>query len=239
VAQARYNDIAGWYPTWVAEHGDGLIAEHLDDLVSSSLRDARVLDVACGHGRATRWLARLGATATGVDLSAELVAVARKHEADNRFGVEYHVADVTDVDQWWNGVPFDGAICEMSLMDIDDLDSTTTAVATVVRPGGWFLLSMVHPCFPGNESGLSSWPPDRSYFTEGRWTSTAHNPDGVRSRVGSSHRTLSTYLNTLVERGFSIDRLVEPVAPVPTYLLIRCHRPSASKLDPPRPGSPT
>jgi len=78
------------------------------------------------------------------------------------------------------------------MMDIDDLHGVVRTVATTVRPGGWFVISMVHPCFPGNETGLSSWPPERSYFDEGWWTSTAHNPIGVRIRGGASHRTLST-----------------------------------------------
>jgi hypothetical protein len=58
----------------------------------------------------------------------------------------------------------------------------------------------------------------------GWWTSTAHNPDGVRIRVGSSHRTLSTYLNALIDAGFSLELAVEPPAPVPTFLLLRCRR---------------
>jgi hypothetical protein len=82
----------------------------------------------------------------------------------------------------------------------------------------------VHPCFPGNEIGLSSWPPDGSYFHEGWWTSPHHNPDGVRIRVGSSHRTVSTYLNTLIAAGFALERVTEPPAPVPTILLVRCRR---------------
>ena len=83
---------------------------------------------------------------------------------------------------------------------------------------------MVHPCFPGNDEGLSSWPPDATYFHEGRWTSPDHNPVGVRIRVGSSHRTMSTYLNTLIDAGFALERIVELEAPVPTIVLLRCRR---------------
>jgi hypothetical protein len=46
----------------------------------------------------------------------------------------------------------------------------------------------------------------------------------VRIRVGSSHRTLSTYLNALIDAGFSLELAVEPPAPVPTFLLLRCRR---------------
>lgn len=230
---ARYDDIAGWYDVWVSGHGDGLIAEHIGQLVPAPLDGVRLVDVACGHGRASRAFARRGANVTGVDLSAALVAEARARDAEDGLRVRYHIAAFADLDRWWDGVPFDGATCEMAVMDIDDLSSTVSAVATVVRPGGWSVVSMVHPCFPGNEAGLSSWPPDRTYADEGWWTSAAHNPDGVRIRVGSSHRTLSTYLNTLVAAGFSIERLVEPPAPVPTFLLVHCQR-SSKPPGPPR-----
>jgi len=115
----------------------------------------------------------------------------------------------------------------MAAMDIDDLSGTVNAVGMTVRPGGWFVVSMVHPCFPGNEAGLSSWPPEESYFNEGYWTSPRHNPDGARIRVGSSHRTMSTYLNTLLEAGFGLERVVEPAAPVPSILLLRGRRAAA------------
>jgi 2-polyprenyl-3-methyl-5-hydroxy-6-metoxy-1,4-benzoquinol methylase len=221
VTKARYDRIADWYSSWVGD-GIGLITEGVGELLPPSLGGARVLDVACGHGRAARGLARLGANVVGVDLSAALIESALERDEAEPLGITYRVADLTQPTEWWDGVPFDGAVCEMALMDIDDLAGMFTAVATAVRAGGWFALSLVHPCFPGNEAGLSSWPPDHSYFAEGRWTSPHHNPDGVRARVGSSHRTLSTYLNTLIEAGFVLERLIEPSASVPTYLLVRC-----------------
>jgi 2-polyprenyl-3-methyl-5-hydroxy-6-metoxy-1,4-benzoquinol methylase len=220
---ARYDEIADWYPTWVGD-GEGLIADGVGDLLPPTVHGARVLDVACGHGRASRGLARRGADVVGVDISAELIASAREREVADPVGIDYHAADVAEPDHWWDGVFFDGAVCEMAMMDIDDVHGTVNAVAATVRVGGWFVISMVHPCFPGNEAGLSSWPPGRSYFHEGRWTSPDHNPAGVRIRVGSSHRTMSTYLNTLIEAGFALERAVEPLASVPTILLLRCRR---------------
>jgi 2-polyprenyl-3-methyl-5-hydroxy-6-metoxy-1,4-benzoquinol methylase len=227
VGEARYDIVADWYTGWVGD-GNGLIAGGVGDLVPPTVRGARVLDVACGHGRASRAMARLGAAVTGVDLSRELVARARAQEAADPSGIRYYAAAVADLDRWCDGHAFDGAVCEMAMMDIDDLHGTLSAVATTLCPGGWFVISMVHPCFPGNEEGLSSWPPGGSYFEEGWWRSAAHNPAGVRIRVGSSHRTLSTYLNALIDAGFSLERVVEPPAPVPTFLLLRACRRSAT-----------
>lgn len=223
---AQYDEIADWYPAWVGE-GVGLIVDGVGALLPPTIRAVRVLDVACGHGRVSRGLARRGARVVGVDLSAALIELARARESADPLGVAYHAADVAQPAAWWDGVPFDGAVCEMAMMDIDDLSGVVNAVAGMLRAGGWFVLSMVHPCFPGNDAGLSSWPPERSYFDEGRWTSPDHNPDGVRIRVGSSHRTISTYLNTLIDAGLDIERVVEPAELVPTLLLLRCVRPAA------------
>jgi len=53
---------------------------------------------------------------------------------------------------------------------------------------------------------------------------SAEDPGSVRVSVGSTHRTLSTILNTLIDSRFMIERVVEPPAAVPTYLLIRSRR---------------
>ncbi|WP_405969301.1 hypothetical protein OG496_02135 [Streptomyces sp. NBC_00988] len=46
-----------------------------------------------------------------------------------------------------------------------------------------------------------------NYLAEGFWRSA--NPDGAR-RAGNQHRMVSTYVTSLVEHGFVIDRLAEP-----------------------------
>jgi hypothetical protein len=98
-------------------------------------------------------------------------------------------------------------------------------VTAVLRPGGWFVASIVHPCLPGSEQGLSSWPPRQGYEYEGWWVSPEdHNPAGVRIRVGATHRKLSTYLNALHDAGLEAECFAEPPAPIPTYLLWRCRR---------------
>jgi 2-polyprenyl-3-methyl-5-hydroxy-6-metoxy-1,4-benzoquinol methylase len=223
VSDARYDAIADWYREWVGD-GIGLIAEGADGLVPAAVKGQRVLDVACGHGRAARGLARLGAHVQGVDISERLIDQARAQEQAEQLGIAYSVADICDTTDWWDGVAFDGAVCEMAMMDIDDLAGTVRAVASTLRHQGWFAVSLVHPCFPGNDEGLSSWPEHGSYFDEGRWTSARHNPDGVRLRVGSTHRTLSTYLNTTISAGFTLERVIEPRAPVPTLLLLGFRR---------------
>jgi hypothetical protein len=40
---------------------------------------------------------------------------------------------------------------------------------------------------------------------------------------------MSTYLNTLIDAGFALERVVEPEAPVPTIVLLRCRRAHESR----------
>lgn len=215
---ARYDEFAEWYERWIGD-APPLIAAQAGLL--PAVADARVLDLACGQGRMSRYLAQLGADVLGVDVSAAMLGKAR---AAGPAGITYLCADVTRGTAWWDGRPFDGCTCELALMDIDDLAGALATVAAVLRPGGWFVASVVHPCFPGNGRGQSSWPPEEGYDREGWWTSPGHNPDGARIRVGATHRKLSTVLNALRAAGLDAERFAEPPAPVPTYLLWRCRR---------------
>src|SRR5215469_1717185 len=217
-ALARYDGFAEWYQQWV---GDTVPLIAAQPGLLPPVAGARVLDIACGQRRMSRCLARLGADVTGVDISAPMLAKARAVGPEN---IAYLRADITQRPAWWDGRPFDGCTCELALMDIDELAGTLSTVSTVLRHGGWFAASIVHPCFPGTERGRSSWPPGESYEAEGWWTSPDHNPDGVRIRVGATHRKLSTVLNALLDAGLDAEHFVEPPAPVPAYLLWRCRR---------------
>ena len=216
--QARYDPFAEWYEQWIGG-APPLIAAHVGLL--PAMTGDRVLDLACGQGRMSRYLAQQGAHVTGVDISAAMLGRAR---AAGPGGIDYIRADVTQRPGWWDGRPFDGCTCELALMDIDDLAAAFLTVAAVPRAGGWFVASIVHPCFPGNERGRSSWPPEGGYEREGWWTSPDHNPDGARIRVGATHRKLSTVLNALLDAGLHADLFAEPSAAVPAFLLWRCRR---------------
>jgi hypothetical protein len=145
-------------------------------------------------------------------------------EAELPLGIEYIEGDVATTD-WWDGSPFDGVVCEMALMDIDDLDGTLRTAATVLRGGGWFGFSIVHPCYPGGAgtaSGLPSWPPDAGYSREGWWSNDGDV--GIRARVGANHRMLSTYLNSTISAGFAFEEFCEPPFEVPRVFAARCRR---------------
>lgn len=222
MAEPRYDDHAAWYDGWVPQPDDDLVARSLLGLVGP-VRAQRLLDMACGQGRIARRLAARANDVVGVDLSVRLLALARRRGGGR---VAYVHGDVCGT-AWWDGRPFDGAVASMALMDIDDLPGAVATAATVVRPGGWFAWSVIHPGFPGIREIRPSWPP-AGYFAEGWWNTGG---PGVRGRVGANHRTLATYLNTLTAAGFVLEASDEPRwspgpgdPPMPFFLVTRWRR---------------
>ena len=248
-AFARYDEIADFYAAgWTDALGDPA-TEGLLRLLGP-VAGQRVLEIACGHGRVTRELARRGAQVTGIDLSSAMLAKAEAAEADEPLGVRYLQADVTaagmlDADPLVAG-GFDVVVCNFGLTDIDDLDGAARNAARALRPGGLLAGSLLHPCFPGGEGVSGSWPADGTYRDEGWWRAPDRQ-SSLRRQVGASHRTLGTYLNTFRRHGLWLDEMAEPApdpgwtavageqaARCPVFLVIRCVK--AEPGNPPSPG---
>jgi SAM-dependent methyltransferase len=233
---ARYDEIADFY----CEHFDSTddpAARALLDL-AGAVAGLQVLDVACGHGRFSRELARRGAEVTGVDISAALLARAAELERVGPLGIRYVHADVTSADELRQArlvsASYDLAVCSFGLSDIDALHPAIAAVSAALRPGGTFVFTILHPCFGGGADIAGSWPASGRYYDEGRWTPRSAR-SGLRRQVGASHRMLSTYLNTLTEHDLWLERVAEPEQTAewdpaheadrqPVFLAARCRK---------------
>jgi 2-polyprenyl-3-methyl-5-hydroxy-6-metoxy-1,4-benzoquinol methylase len=228
---STYDDIAEWYDTWAGTHS--MREDPFFPAVESFIGEVagqRICDLACGQGRVTRYLADLGARVVGIDLSAKLLALARDYEETRPRGIEYLQADAQSLDDKALGL-FDGVLCFMALMDIPDLAPTLHSVARILQPAGWFVFSILHPCFHTSQSGEMETSEGAvrtigRYFVEGYWRSdTRPGPPG---KVGVYHRTLSTYVNALTDAGLQLVRLSEPGVASPiadSPSLARLHRP--------------
>ena len=115
----------------------------------------------------------------------------------------------------WSG-SFDLVVSQLAPMDMADHARVFGAVRRVLKPGGAFLFSVLHPCFEGTPFHAEREPryvvdgdgtptafAVRRYATEGYWKSGG---DGARGRMGAYHRMLSSYVNDLIEAGFAIER---------------------------------
>lgn len=230
--KSSYDEVADAYHATIDPDGGGLTDPTLDDLLGD-VRGQRVASIACGQGRDTRRLADLGATVIGVDASGTLLDHARRLEQDRPRGIEYLHGDAQRLDGLAD-TSYDGALCYMALMDIPELEPALRSVARILKPGGWFVASIVHPCTkPPSHGELIDHTTGEArrvtgrYFEEGPYDSVTRWE--IVPRV-SYHRTLSTYVNTLVAAGLAVERLAEPAGDsavwreAPQILYVRCRR---------------
>jgi ubiquinone/menaquinone biosynthesis C-methylase UbiE len=206
--QARYDAVADFYQAGWADGCSDPISAALLDLIGP-VDGLDVLDVACGHGRITRELARRGAHPLGVDVSTAMLAKAEAAELQQPLGARYLLADVSCACPDLADRLFDLAVCSFGLSDIDDLDGALQTVARTLRPAGRFAFSILHPCFPGAAEVSGSWPTTGSYYDE-RWWAADAALSTLRRQVGANHRMLSTYVNALRRHGLWIDAVAEP-----------------------------
>jgi 2-polyprenyl-6-hydroxyphenyl methylase/3-demethylubiquinone-9 3-methyltransferase len=102
----------------------------------------RLLDVGCGAGLAAEDFARRGASATGIDASAEAIAAARLHAEQGGVAIDYRIAAPEDLAA--EGAAFDVVVALEVIEHVADRDAFLAALAALTRPGGLVFLSTLN-----------------------------------------------------------------------------------------------
>lgn len=182
----------------------------------------RVLDVACGNGLYALRLADLGAQVVGFDFSTELIAHARRRSAGYGSRIAYHVIDATDLDALLSlgEGDYSAAVCNMALFDIADIAPLAEGLFQLLRPGGRFVFSVMHPCFNGLhskflvETGDNGHEFESRYFLKLSGYLTPFTAGGIALRGQPEtqlyfHRPLHELFRPFLEIGFALDALEE------------------------------
>lgn len=140
LASSSYDQIAEMYHRLWADWYLPAARPALERLFFSQLSgECRVLDLCCGSGHVTRELVRRGYRVTGVDASAELIAIARRELPEARFLVQ-------DARALKPGGGFDAALSTYDslnhILSLDELRSVFRGVHRALKPGGHFVFDM-------------------------------------------------------------------------------------------------
>lgn len=167
------------------------------------------LELGCGGGQASVYLASRGARAVALDVSERQLehgrALARSRGVEVRFlrGSADDLSALADAS-------FDLVLSSYAMGFVEDHGRAFREAHRVLRPGGTFVFSWSSPIHMSTELGPDGRVRfDRSYFDRSPLSDT-----DAHGTVVSFHRTYGDWHRALVEAGFVVTDLLEP-EPVP------------------------
>jgi 2-polyprenyl-3-methyl-5-hydroxy-6-metoxy-1,4-benzoquinol methylase len=183
-----------------------------------------VLDAGCGEGTFSRMLAKRGAKVTAIDLSQRMIELAHEAETADSAAVEYHEMDMCDLSAFSDD-SFDIVVAYLTIIDVADYQGAIAETSRVLRPGGQFLFSIVHPCFypPGAEweprkpGTIPIFDKDKRYLKVDNYFPARERrfkmwPTAPAETI-NFHRPLSDYARVCRHNGLLIRDIAEPVPP--------------------------
>lgn len=181
--------------------------------VLPDFKGKRVLDLGCGYGWHCLYAAVNGADyVLGTDISKKMLAVAAEKNSHEK--IEYCCCAMEDLET--PDKPFDIVISSLAFHYIRDFEMLAEKISRFTVPGGYFVFSVEHPVFTAygtqdwyyDEEGKILHFPVDNYFYEGKRDAVF-----LGEHVTKYHRTLTTYLNTLLENDFELQNIIEPQPP--------------------------
>lgn len=174
------------------------------------LKDKVILEIGCGFGNFARYAIEQGAASVfAVDPSANMLAEAKKNGQHAK--ITFRQTAVEDLE--CESSSFDLVVSSLAFHYVEDFDLLIKKIAAWLKPQGQLIFSVEHPictAYPAaaiktDEEGVLFHPVynyrDETMF-EQNWL-----VDGVQKY----HRTVSTYINTLLTNGFSLEHILEPM----------------------------
>ncbi|MBN1880036.1 methyltransferase domain-containing protein [bacterium] len=218
------------------------------------------IDIGCGEGHNTRLIARRGARLAGIDISDVFIRYAIEEEQREPLGINFHIASAVAIP--FPDSHFDFAVAVMSLMDMPDTEIVLAEVLRIIKPGGFLQFSITHPCSDVPHRKNLRDDKRRSYafelggyfenlegdMTEWIFSTT---PEELKRKLPKFKiprfmRRISQWLNLLIETGFTIERVEEPIPSteavracpavqdakvIPFFLHIRARKPGVNEVN--------
>jgi SAM-dependent methyltransferase len=191
--------------TSVAHYGPDMPTE-ADLKLLGDLRGKRVVELGCGGAQCSIAFAKQGATAIGVDNSAEQLAYARRLCATEEVRVELRHADMAEL-AFLRADSTDLAFSSWSFQFVEDLNRVFRQVHRVLKVGAPLVFSLPHPAYRLVDAGggAAESAGAASYFDKA--------PAGYE-RAGISFtaypRTLGDLYMGLTRASYRVDLILEP-----------------------------
>lgn len=173
----------------------------------------KVLDLGCGYGWHCKYAVQNGADSVlGIDISRRMLETAEQKNYDEK--IDYRCASMEDLR--FPEETFDVVLSSLAFHYVKDFEPLVRNISSWLKNGGQFVFSVEHPVFTAfgtqdwyydKEGNILHFPVD-NYYYEGMREAVF-----LGEKVIKYHRTLTTYLNTLLQNGFTLRHIIEPAPP--------------------------
>ncbi|QCR31285.1 bifunctional 2-polyprenyl-6-hydroxyphenol methylase/3-demethylubiquinol 3-O-methyltransferase UbiG [Lysinibacillus sp. SGAir0095] len=180
----------------------------------SSLEGKMVLDLGCGAGSFAKYCVENGASKViAVDISKNMIEKARKENQHE--SINYLCSPIEEVEL--HNQSFDVIVSSLAIHYIEDYPKLIDRVISLLTENGEFVFSTEHPMVTARKEEISNWVKD-SEGNKLHWALDHYQEEGKREGywyidgVVKYHRTISTLVNTLIEKGLVVERIIEPIS---------------------------
>ncbi len=232
---------AEWYDDYLADSDSyqrQIIMPNIARIISP-MPGKKVLDIACGQGLFSETMMDKGANVVGVDISQELITLAKNRFKNKILKEDLFIVSPADkmISAGIREESCDSAMCILAAQNIQEFDAVIKETSKILKPKGKFVIVLNHPCFRvpkqsdwhfdvegGGPEGDPSYNIVNgkktgrygrvvySYMSEGIIKIDMHPGEQDRrkkSYTTSFHRPMQIYSKWLANAGFCILRIEE------------------------------
>ncbi|MEK7157863.1 MAG: class I SAM-dependent methyltransferase [Patescibacteria group bacterium] len=214
--ETSWGNVADWYDEMLEKKDNtyqtNVILPNILRLINIKQND-QILDVACGNGFFTREFFKKGGKVKGIDISPELIEIAKKNSPKE---IEYFVLPADNLEVI-KDKSIDKIVMILVMQNIENVGGVFNECNRVLKNGGKIFLVMNHPSFRIPKK--SSWGFDEKnkiqyrkmdeYMSESKTKIEMHPSKIGGENTISFHRPLQVYFKTLKKNGFCVTSLEE------------------------------
>jgi len=165
--------------------------------LAGNVKGKRILDAGCGPGRHAKGLLAKGAYVTGIDISEEMVKIAREH---CRPRGQFFQADFERAE--FEPASFDVIVASLSLMYARDIYPVISNFSKWLTLKGRLIFSVYHPVRFFHKIADFDFSKSRKVWI---------HLEGCDVTVFNYYHPMEKYFNALQQTGFEMVKYVEPV----------------------------